>query len=306
MNIQQLKYILEIERQGSISKAAQTLFISQPSLSNAIREFESELGLSVFLRSKNGIKLTAEGSEICKYARSALFHLDNINKLSTNKSNFHLTTENCSFVMEAFIKLCQRYESNENMDFTLKNDEMMDVINSVSNLESDLGVLLINSSTFDLCISILNSKNLEYTLIKKLAVNINLRKDHPLLAETPFPFHKLKNYMYVKYANEKNHTLSYMPDLSSLEIINPQKTISVADRELKCSIVSKTDSFSVGCTLHPDFYAKFNITTIPIPDNYANLGFIKTKGSYLSSECDEFIKLLREELNRDCLNTLSE
>ncbi len=299
MNLKQLKYILEIERQGSISRAAQVLFVSQPSLSNSIRELEDELGVTIFLRSQSGIKTTPEGSQICKYARSALSQLDNITKVSLNlqSTDFRISTEQYSFVMEAFIKLCLKYEqNNESLNFTILNAEMMEVINSVAKLESDLGFILINNSAQKVCTDILQAKNIDCVSIGDLSLNVNLRSNHPLLDELPFPFYKLNEYMFVKYANEKNYPLSYMPDLTTLKIINPRKIVSVNDRELKCNIVSQTNAFSIGCTLHPDFMCKFNIVSIPIPNNFASLCYIKTKNSYLSPEAISFIELLKKEL----------
>ena len=70
MTLQQLKYALTIARSGSINEAAKQLFISQPSLSETIRELESEVGFDIFLRSNRGIVITPEGEEFLSYARS--------------------------------------------------------------------------------------------------------------------------------------------------------------------------------------------------------------------------------------------
>ena len=172
-----------------------------------------------------------------------------------------------------------------------------DIIDDVANFNSNLGVLLINNTSEELCKKILDSKNLSFVPLYKLTVNINLRVDHPLAHIEPFPFEKLSRYMFVKYSEGKNAELSYMPELKSLNIINPDKIISVSDRDLKCSTISETDAFGVGCTLYPEFMSHYKITAIPIPDNFAILGYIYIKNSHLSTEAKEFIALLKEELS---------
>ena len=72
MTLQQLKYILAIVDCGSISEAAKRLYISQPSLSNAVKEIEEEFGIEIFLRSSKGIALTNEGIEFLSYARQVV------------------------------------------------------------------------------------------------------------------------------------------------------------------------------------------------------------------------------------------
>ena len=60
MTLQQMKYALTIAEQGSMNKAAEQLFISQPSLTSAVRELEKEIGIQVFVRSSRGVSVTAE------------------------------------------------------------------------------------------------------------------------------------------------------------------------------------------------------------------------------------------------------
>ena len=78
MNFEQLKYIVEIERCGSINKASQTLFVTQPALSASIKELEGELGFTIFERSNKGIRPTAEGSQFVRSANDILSQIEKI------------------------------------------------------------------------------------------------------------------------------------------------------------------------------------------------------------------------------------
>lgn len=296
MNIHQLRYFVEIIKHGSISKASQALYVSQPSVSNSIKRLEEEVGATLILRNNKGIMLTKEGEDIYQYAKIVLEQVDKIKKISeTNDSySFRIVTTNYSPVMEAFVKLCSEYESKTKLDFNIKNDDLMGVIESVYNLECDLGILLINDQSLELCESILKTYNIEFFKLYNVPVNINISDTHPLVSKDPFPFEELKDYMYVRYADEKSNTISYMPELSTLNIISPNKVISVTDRELKCNVVSQTDAFSIGCTLHPRFLKNFNIVAIPIPGSFSTLGYVKLKNSILSDEAKSFIKILKK------------
>ena len=298
MNLQQMKYLIEIERQGSISKAAQTLFISQPSLSNSIKELENEMGVTIFLRTKKGITITDKGHEVLRYAKAIESQLEMLYQSleDPRTASFRLSTENYSFCMRAFAKMCKSGSKYEKLSYSINNHPLSDVIEDVVNCNSDLGILLINTSGLSLCQKILEAKNLNFVPLCRLPVNVNLREDHPLAQIDPFPFEKLSQYMFVKYSEEKSAALSYMPELKSLNIINPDKIISVSDRDLKCNIIAETNAFGIGCTLHPEFMSHYKIIAIPIPNNYAILGYIYVKNSMLSDESQEFIALLKEEL----------
>ena len=69
MTIQQLHYAIVISETGSLSKAAEVLYITQPSLSGSMQELEKELGITIFHRSGRGVTLTNDGAEFITYAR---------------------------------------------------------------------------------------------------------------------------------------------------------------------------------------------------------------------------------------------
>ncbi len=299
MNIDHLRYLVEIVNQGSIFRAAQALYVSQPSLSTAIRNLEEELKITLFHRSNKGSLLTREGESVYRYARTILEQVDNIKSVSQSpeQSSFRLVTKSYSYVMEAFVAMCAEYNRDEKLDFSIRTEDLMGVIDGVACCRYDLGILVINNQSLALCDSILSSNHMESFRITEMPVNVNISKKHPLLSVSPFPFEKLNNYMFVKYESEKTNSISYMPELSSLKIINPNKTITVTDRELKCNVVSQTTAFSIGCKLHPRFMSKFDIVAIPIPGNFATLSYIKLKNSYLTKESKRFLEILRRELD---------
>ena len=85
MTLQQIKYVLKTVECGSISEAAKQLFISQPSLSNALKELETELGIEIFSRSAKGISLSVDGAEFLSYARQVAEQTELLERRYKNK-----------------------------------------------------------------------------------------------------------------------------------------------------------------------------------------------------------------------------
>ncbi|WP_433323823.1 LysR family transcriptional regulator [Spirillospora sp. CA-294931] len=87
MNLRQLRYVVATADHGTMTSAAQALYIAQPALSRAVRELERELGVELFARSGRGVVLTAVGEQVVRQARVALDAVDAIEGLSVARAN---------------------------------------------------------------------------------------------------------------------------------------------------------------------------------------------------------------------------
>ena len=81
MNLQHIKYAVEVQKTGSITQAAENLYMGQPNLSKAIRELEKSLGIVIFKRTSKGVLPTAQGEEFLRYAKSILDQVQRIEDL---------------------------------------------------------------------------------------------------------------------------------------------------------------------------------------------------------------------------------
>lgn len=301
LNLNQLKYIIETEKKGSFSKAATSLFISQPGLSNAIHELEIELGVSIFHKSPKGVVLTLEGQHIIQQAKSILFQIEELQKgtQEKNTARFNLITENYSYAIEAFTQVCKEYNNNCKLNFSISNDNLMNIIEQVSNFTCDLGVLFINDDSYDLCLDLFSQKQLSFHPLKKYTVNININNEDKEVVKNlkNGNYAVLEDYTFVQYKNEYNN-LSYMPNLKNFNIIEPLKIISVSERSMKHKIISETKSFGIGCEIDPQILLPFNIESIPLPNNHSVFGYIKHKNTITNPVAKMYIQLLKEEINK--------
>ena len=139
MTLQQLRYVIEIADSSSMNEAAKKLFISQPSLSGAVKELETELDFELFLRSNRGIILTPEGEEFLGYARQVI---DQFKVLSNHyvekkkKHKFSVSMQHYSFAVKAFVEVVKQY-GMDSFEFAVHETKTMEVIENVRDFKSE-------------------------------------------------------------------------------------------------------------------------------------------------------------------------
>ena len=148
MTLQQLKYCVLAAQKGSITEAAKELFISQPSLTGAIKELEREMNITIFDRTNKGVEVSKEGEIFLGYARQVLEQaslLEDTYKKGTSRSrSFSVSTQHYSFAVNAFVDLIKQY-GEEEYDFSLRETQTYEIIDDVSRMKSEIGVLYFNS-----------------------------------------------------------------------------------------------------------------------------------------------------------------
>ena len=151
MTLQQLRYLIAIASHGSISAAAHTLYVSQSSLSVAVRDIERETGVTIFERSNRGITLTSDGVELLGYARQVVEQADLMAQRYSGRGDggnqaqrLAITSQHYAFVVEAFLELAEEYEEDA-YNFSLRETRTAEVIEDVRDFRSDLGVLYLSS-----------------------------------------------------------------------------------------------------------------------------------------------------------------
>ena len=142
MTLQQLKYLIAIVEEGSISKASKAMLVSQPSLSKSIFDLEKEMGIKIFTRTNRGVKLTEEGEIFLAYSRSVVEQADflenNYKKKEVTKRVFSISSQHYAFVVNAFVTLVKEYGENK-YEFSLRETTTSQIIEDVKSLRSQIG-----------------------------------------------------------------------------------------------------------------------------------------------------------------------
>lgn len=164
MNLTHLRYMVEVERHGSITKAAAALYMGQPNLSKAIKEMELEIGIPIFKRSAKGVVPTEKGQEFLQYAKAIIVQMDKMEELYKKtddpRVDFQLMLPRASYITYAFTEFMNRLPETELMDVKFKETNSLEAINAVIECECSLAIIRYELGQEDFFISLLGEKNL--------------------------------------------------------------------------------------------------------------------------------------------------
>lgn len=138
MNINQMKYILEVANAGSMREAATRLYVSQPALSTSIRELEDELGILIFCRNNKGIVLTEEGREFISYAKKVIGQYeileDRYLSKDKDKEKFSVSTQHYNFAIKSFTRVIEQFNPGKYI-FSIHETKTKEVLEHVRDLK---------------------------------------------------------------------------------------------------------------------------------------------------------------------------
>ena len=165
MTLQQLRYAIGIAETGSFNKAAEKLYISQPSLTAAIKDLEDELNILIFNRTSRGVKLTSEGEEFVAYARELYHHyesvLDKYGKIGKRKKKFGVSTQHYSFAVKSFVETVKLFDTDK-YEFAIRETRTKEVIEDVASFKSDIGILYLSDFNRKIIMNLLNARDLAF------------------------------------------------------------------------------------------------------------------------------------------------
>lgn len=188
MTLQQLRYLIAIANHGSISAAAHTLYVSQSSLSVAVRDIERETGVTIFERSNRGITLTSDGIELLGYARQVVEQADLMEQRYSGRGGeaaqrLSITSQHYAFVVEAFLELAEEYEG-AGYNFSLRETRTSEVIEDVRDFRSDLGVLYLSTFNESVIGHAISDANLSFNLLFTAQPHVFCQRQAPLASRT--------------------------------------------------------------------------------------------------------------------------
>lgn len=175
MTLTQLRYIIAIADTGSMNEAAKSLFISQPSLSLAVKELEKEIGTRLFKRSNRGVSVTQEGMEFLSYARQVVEQYQLMESRYIEKKNikkkFGVSMQHYTFAVNAFVEMVKQFGMDE-YEFAVHETRTYDVIQDVKNFKSEIGILYLNDFNRKVLTKLFHESNLEFHKILECSIYV--------------------------------------------------------------------------------------------------------------------------------------
>ena len=200
MTLQQLKYVITAADNPSMNEAARSLYISQPSLTNAIRELEDEAGITIFLRTNKGIRITPEGEEFLGYARQVVEQSSLLEERYMGskpaKPKFSVSTQHYSFAVNAFVELLKEFDANE-YDLSIREIRTYEIIEDVSRMRSEIGILYMNGFNEKVITKLLKENDLVYKELFTATPHVFISTRNPLSSKKKVTFRDLERYPYL-------------------------------------------------------------------------------------------------------------
>lgn len=204
MNVLHLKYAVEVAKAGSISKAAEALYMNQPNLSRAIKELETSLGITIFGRSAKGMYVTPEGEEFLEHAKKILQQIDEMEAFYKAgvpaQQRFSLSAPRASYISEAFVQFSKGM-TKERAEIYYKETNAMRVVNNVLSGDFKLGILRYAACYDKYFKGMLEEKGLAHELVTEFHYVLAMSREHPLAEKEEIAFADLRPYIEIAHAD---------------------------------------------------------------------------------------------------------
>ncbi|MFE5320733.1 LysR family transcriptional regulator [Paenibacillus sp. NPDC056579] len=298
MTLQQLKYVIEVANRGSINEAAKRLFITQPSLSNSIRDLEEELQLSIFERSNKGIALTKEGVEFLSYARQVVEQAELLESryLNTKPSpqHFSVSTQHYAFAVNAFVSLVQEYGQDE-YEMALRETKTYEIIEDVKSMRSEIGILYLNEFNEKVINKILKAANLQFTSLFTATPHVFISIKNPLARQSIVTIEQLQQYPYLSFEQGEFNSFHFSEEI--LSTMSHKKSIRVNDRATLFNLLIGLNGYTISTgVLSADLNGN---EIIPVPLDCAetiHVGWISHKNTVITKLGAAYVEALKHAI----------
>lgn len=298
MRIQQLEYLEKIVEAGSINESAKRLFLTQPSLSNAVKELENEMGIQIFQRSSGGISLTAEGREFMTYSKQILDQVNLMNERYKNgqqrKQSFSVSAQHYAFVVHAFVELIKSVNANE-YQFTLRETETQNIFNDLAQFKSELGILYTNGFNQKIMQRLFKENNLVFTPLFVAKPHIFVSRYNPLTSKSSVNLSDLEDYPYLSYEQGEVNSFYFSEEI--LSTLSHKKSIKVSDRATIFNLMVGLNGYTISSGIISSKLNDDKIVAIPLNvDDDITMGWLKHRQVELSPLAERYLTMLKEHI----------
>ena len=239
MNLLHMKHALEVAKAGSLSKASEVLLIAAPNISRSIKELEADLGITIFDRTQNGMKLTPEGEEFLEFAKSILGQIDQVEnyykKGHPKKQTFSISVPRASYICEAFAEFSKSL-SKDAAEIFYKETNSQRTINNMLNHDYKLGIIRY-AENYDMYFkTMLEEKGFTYELITEFTYKIIMSKDSPLAKLDTISSDDLVDYIEIAHADP------YVPSMPISKVVKEELSDDI-DRRI--FVFERTSQFEL-------------------------------------------------------------
>lgn len=304
VNLRHLEYFVKVSKMGSINKAAQALYISQPYLGKIIHDLEANLGVKLFNRSRSGVSLTAEGLEFLERSKKILREMDQLWFLQQPETvvseSLAVSMTRFSHIMESFSKIVMLHKSEPSFSHRLYEGNCDEVIEDVASGRVNVGVLHFDDRKQKAMTQLLESKGLEYHFLAKVEPHIIISRNHPLIRQNkPVTLHTLSEYGFLWYLGQCDDYIYQLLSQGSPDTQMMRSKITyLSSRATLMYMISVSDCYSIGIHDFALQEASYQSTSIPIQNCgfMLEFGYVTAIDTQVTNITSEFLLDLKSRL----------
>ena len=295
MTLQQLKYAVAVAESKSITEAAEKVFISQPSLTAAVRELEREMGVVIFSRTNKGVVLTREGDEFLSYARQVLEQAKLLEERYKGGAGgnpiFSVSCQHYSFAVNAFVDVIRQFGGSA-YDFTLRETQTHEIIEDVAHLRSEVGVLYTSRANEEVITKLLRKNALAFEPIFTVPLHVFISSANPLAQKERIALSDLAPFPCLSY-EQGEHNAFYFAE-EPLPAIDCAKSIRVRDRATLFNLLIGLDGYTVCSGIISHALNGGNIIARPLEtSDKMTVGVVTKRGMTLSRYAAAYVEAIR-------------
>jgi DNA-binding transcriptional LysR family regulator len=301
MKIRDLEYFVTVAETGSINRAAQRLFVSQPHLGKIIAKLEEDMDTHLLFRTTTGVSLTPEGEEFLFHAHKVLDEmkeLEAINKPGARcESSLEVSMTKFSHIMESFIEVVIRHKDDKTFSHKLNEGSMENVMNDVYSRRVKIGVLDFGTRRRDEIMEEFAARGLVYTQLATIQPYIIISKNHPLIRNgKPLTLETLSNYGFVRYTGQYEDFMYRIFDKTAeRNLSHSPKIVYLDSRASLLHLISDSDFYSIGIYDFDCQESSYRVISVPIEckDSMLEFGYIMPENAVMTPITSEFIHVLK-------------
>lgn len=299
MTLNQLIYAIAVADAHSMNEAARLLFISQPSLSAAVKELEAEIGIDIFKRHNRGVSVTPEGMEFLGYARQVVEQYRLVESRYVDKRNvkkkFSVSMQHYSFAVDAFVKMVRQFGMDE-YEFAVHETKTHEVIEDVKDFKSEIGILYLNNFNEKVLSKIFNEYDLEFHELFECGIYVYLWKQHPLAGQKEIGIEELEDYPCLSFEQGSNNSFYFAEEV--LSTYRYKRLIKANDRATMLNLMVGLNGYTLCSGIICEELNGSDYCAIPLKsDEIMTIGFLKRKGMAISPLGQKYLEEIRKYKN---------
>lgn len=299
MKTEQIKLMLAIAREKTLSKAADSLFISQPTASNMLKTLESELGYPIFSRTRGGMILTNEGIDFIQYAETIERSLNAIYQIQApeKKIRFKVLSIKDGISEIVFEKLCEKYLAGDGkVDLCYHRiSGTEDAIRMLGNGNGDVAIVLCNKSVYKSFEQNAEKRHIATTAIGEEHLEITCNKAHPLIREGEIRYDLLGKYTCFSGMHASS-TEFYIPFVFTKYGVDFNNTVVMEPGDVRCRLIRKTNGFLISFPVPEEVKEKYGFESRIIQDSMITIFAAYRKDPQNEEMIREYIDLWKANM----------